>query len=136
MKKIDKKKEERIQNLINLSLKYDVNAYQMWIKSNNKITQPTFNNFMERKVKPNDSTLDIIESVIFEHFVGKNKENNLVNEERENFITSGDLERKLDYLISKIDKIELKQDITFEIIKNGVISSAEAVIKNQTLSNS
>lgn len=133
MKKIDQDKESRIQKLIDLSLQYKVNPYQMSVRSNNKISQPTFKNFLERKVNPNDSTLDVIEHVISNYIEEKEaKTENIL-------VVEGDaakiLERKLDLILDKIEKMELKQDIMYEIIKNGVISSAEVVIKNQALSS-
>lgn len=136
MKKQTVKNAKRIDYLIQLSNKYKITGYQMWIKSDKKISQPTFKNFMEKSVNPNDTTLDIIENVINKYYLSTNYENNLVSEEPESLESRTALEIKLDYIISKLDKMDLKQDIMFEIIKNGVISSAEVVIKNQTLSSS
>lgn len=135
MKKFDKKKEERIERLINLSNKYDVNAYQMWLKSDKKISQPTFYDFLNRKRVPNDSTLEIIENIIMEFFISPEEKENQKN--TINYQEISVLE-KLDLLLSKIEKLDMKQDIMFEILKNGIISSAEVVIKseNRTLSNS
>lgn len=132
MKKIDENKEERIQNLISLCKEYDVNGYKMQVLSKKKITQPTFNNFMNRTVATNDSTLDLIEAIVMQHFVYKNSKNILVKEERAEYNSKNEIQEKLDSIIAKLEKMELKQDIMYEIIKNGVMSSAEVVIKQHT----
>lgn len=132
MKKIDENKEERIQNLISLCKEYDVNGYKMQVLSKKKITQPTFNNFMNRTVATNDSTLDLIEAIVMQHFVYKNSKNILVKEDRAEYNSKNEIQEKLDSIITKLEKMELKQDIMYEIIKNGVMSSAEVVIKQHT----